>query len=597
MTRSLRWRTLTLLLVLLLAVFLPLGVLASRHARTLAAGAITDRASSEARALAHAGSTAIAGGTALNPAGSMDWVSASSRAILSPGAFILVVDTRGLVLFTNEPSSTQAQAAAPEIVAALNGLPSRAVRATAWSRDPVQLAAAPIRAGDAILGVVRVSAPRDAAGHAARLAALRVAGFGLALAAVLAACLWWLSARILRASDYLASIARRVAAGALEERAGMPAFAEAEGLTRAVNDMAHSLALQVRQGLRERDTLSAILNSMADGLLAIDPGGMVVLANATAQELFPGGITGRRFMAVVRDHEMQRLLRTALETGRRQSSFVDQGPDLKHLHISATPLHDSAGLSAIVLLQDQTELRRLEAVRRDFVTNVSHELRTPLASIKAAVETLQGGASRDPQAGPEFLQRIGVEVDHLTALVQQLLNLSRLETGRVQFDFAPLDLSLVLAEALNRLQPQAQRQRVALSLNVPSGLPPAWADPAALHEILLNLVDNAIKFTPPGGNISVAARQDAGMLEIAVADSGKGIAPQDLPHIFERFYKADRSRSSPGAGLGLSLTRHIILGHGGRVWVESQPGYGATFRFTLQHAPPAAPERKRPQSP
>lgn len=211
------------------------------------------------------------------------------------------------------------------------------------------------------------------------------------------------------------------------------------------------------------------------------------------------------------------------------------------------------------------------------------------------METLQAGASGDPDAGPEFLQRIGIEVDHLTALVQQLLNLSRLETGRVQFDVAPLDLSRVLPEALNRLRPQAQRQRIALSLSLPSGLPPTWADLAALHEILLNLVDNAIKFTPPGGTIAVTARQDAGMLEIAVADSGKGISPEDLPHVFERFYKADRSRSSPGAGLGLSLTRHIVLGHGGRIWVESQPGRGATFRFTLPQAPPAAPESTRPQ--
>ena len=587
MTRSLRSRTLLLLLLLLLVVFVPLGILLSHHARSLAADAIAERTAVESRALAASGS-----------AGSADWGDAA-RAILSPDSFVLILDVHGTTLYTNEDSPSQEQASAPEIRAALlTGQPARAVRSTSWSRAPVQLAAAPIRSGDAITGVVRVSAPRDALSAAARAAALRVALFGLVLAAALAVGAWRLGTLIQRTSDHLSTVAHRVAAGALEERAGMPTFAEAEGLTRAVNDMAHSLALQVRQSLRERDTRSAILNSMADGLLAIDRDGAVVLANAAAQALFPGGpdgITGQRFMTVVRDHDIQRLVRTALDTGRRQAALVGQAPELKRLHVSATPLPDHAGLSAIVLFQDQSELHRLESVRREFVTNVSHELRTPLASIKAAVETLQGGASQDPVAGPDFLQRIGVEVDHLVALVQRLLNLSRLETGRVQFDFAALDLSLVLAEAVNRLRPQAERLSITLTLDIPPGLPPSWADRAALHEIVLNLLSNAIKFTSPGGTISVSARQDAGMLEIAVSDSGKGIAPEDLPHIFERFYKADRSRSSPGAGLGLSLARHIVLGHGGRAWAESPPGHGATFRFTLPQAPASAPATKTPQ--
>jgi two-component system phosphate regulon sensor histidine kinase PhoR len=288
-------------------------------------------------------------------------------------------------------------------------------------------------------------------------------------------------------------------------------------------------------------------------------------------------------MEAVRDHDLRRIVEKARVEGRFQSAQMEYGRELRPLRISVTPLQERGGRSTLVLCQDLTDVQRLLAMRREFVANVSHELRTPLASVKAAAEALDAGALEDGAAARDFLRRITIEVDHMAELVQRLLELARLETGRAQFEVQPLETGKLIAEAVERVRPRIEAQGLRLMMDVPQGVPWLLGDRAAIHGVLLNLLDNALKFTEQG-QIKVSARAAGEMVEVAVEDTGRGIEPQDLPHVFERFYKADRSRSSPGAGLGLALAKHAVQALGGRIWAESERGKGAAFRFALPAA-------------
>ena len=258
---------------------------------------------------------------------------------------------------------------------------------------------------------------------------------------------------------------------------------------------------------------------------------------------------------------------------------------------------DEVGVLASAFNDMALRLRQTDTVRREFVANVSHELRTPLASLKALVETLEEGALEDPPAAREFLAQMDVEVESLAQLVQELLDLSRIESGQ-----APLRPERVtpirLAEtAVKRLRRQAERSEITVESDVPASLPAVWVDPARIEQVLINLLSNAVKFTPPGGRVrleaSVAPPGDA--LQFSISDTGIGITAADLPRVFERFYKVDRSRASVGTGLGLAIAKHLVQAHGGRIWATS-PGAdeGATFSFTVPLAPPppqVAPRR------
>ncbi len=256
----------------------------------------------------------------------------------------------------------------------------------------------------------------------------------------------------------------------------------------------------------------------------------------------------------------------------------------------------------LVILQDLTQVRRLETARRDFVSNISHELRTPLASLRALTDTLRDGALDDPPAAVRFLNRMDVEVDALNQMVQELLELSRIESGRVPFRMQPTDIGSVVKIAVDRLTAQAERMQVALRLDLAQNLPPVQADGDRLSQVVTNLVHNAIKFTPVGGRVQVRvavadpARLVKGMggqaqwkewerwqggVMVEVSDTGVGIPSEDLTRIFERFYKTDRARSSGGTGLGLAIAKHVVQAHSGAIWATSTLGEGSTFRFIV----------------
>jgi two-component system phosphate regulon sensor histidine kinase PhoR len=275
-----------------------------------------------------------------------------------------------------------------------------------------------------------------------------------------------------------------------------------------------------------------------------------------------------------------------MATDRAQAATVEHGRDHRILEASAQPFSGGGERLGLVVLRDVTDLRRLERMRREFVANVSHELRTPLASIRAVVETLEAGAVNDPAVAGDFLRRIIGEVDHLVGLVDELLDLARLETGRAVLEAESCEPVALLTRAVERLRPQVERTGLTLHVEVPSDLPPVRVDRGRIEQVLINLVHNAVKFTPEGGDIVVRAELADQMVQVSVRDTGVGIAAEELPRIFERFYKSDAARRSPGSGLGLAIAKHIVQAHGGTIWAESTPGAGATVSFTVPLAAP-----------
>lgn len=358
---------------------------------------------------------------------------------------------------------------------------------------------------------------------------------------------------------------------------------ELKDLSQALQNMAQQLGGQIDALTAERAKLSAILNQMTDGVLIADEDGRVQLLNHAAERLFESDMeasTGRSVVEVLRYHQLVELWRVAKD-GQRQSTMLEIGPQHLFLQVIGIPLKSSLPGSTMILFQDLTQLRRLETVRRDFISNVSHELRTPLASLKALAETLQEGALEDPPAARRFISRMETEIDNLTQLVNELLELSRIESGKVPLSFNRIQPCELLKPPYERMVLQAERAGLELILDCTPDLPAVFADPDRISQVLINLVHNAIKFTPPGGKITTSAYADGDHIVFFVRDTGVGIDRKDLGRIFERFYKADRARTGGGTGLGLSIARHMIESHGGYIWAESEEGVGSTFYFTL----------------
>jgi two-component system, OmpR family, phosphate regulon sensor histidine kinase PhoR len=355
-------------------------------------------------------------------------------------------------------------------------------------------------------------------------------------------------------------------------------------LTQSFNDMADQLRNTIASLEREHARLAAVLQYMADGVLITDDAGIVRQANPAALRLLGSSETatiGHSLAQAVRDHQIIALWQRAQEQGVEQSETVDTGRQRPFLRVIVTPLRQTQTAAFLVVLQDLTQIRRLETVRRDFISNISHELRTPLAALKALTETLRDGALEDPPAAQRFLERMDGEVDTMAQMVQELLELARIESGQVPLRLSPATVEEVILPPLERLRPQAARARLELEVSLTPSLPRVWADVERAQQVVSNLVHNALKFTPAGGHITLSAYTQGNEVIITVRDTGIGIPADALPRVFERFFKADRARSGGGTGLGLAIAKHIVQGHGGRIWVESHEGEGSLFSFSL----------------
>jgi two-component system phosphate regulon sensor histidine kinase PhoR len=331
--------------------------------------------------------------------------------------------------------------------------------------------------------------------------------------------------------------------------------------------------------------LAALCDRLDDPILVVTPQRRVLWLNAAARDLFgsPVEAVGRPLAEVAGDYRIALLVTAAFE---RQTEVGDELTDVlgaRTVVARAIPIGGAGNLHVAVVLRDQTRLRQLETVRRDFVANVSHELRTPVTAIHLLVETLQNGALGEPEEAAQFVERIGLEVAHLRQMVDELLELSLMEAGERPLRPGPVPVA-ELVHAADRLRPLAEERGVDLRFEVEDDTPAIIGDASRLALVVRNLVHNAIKFTPRGGAVTVrAAERGSGFVALQVCDTGVGITADALPRIFERFYKADRSRQrdGDGAGLGLAIARHTVEAHGGRIDVESETAHGTTFTVVL----------------
>ncbi|MBI2866041.1 MAG: HAMP domain-containing protein [Chloroflexi bacterium] len=522
----------------------------------------------------------------LDPAG-LQVVSQRMSNLIDARVTLIARDGTVLADTWEDPTAMDNHRTRPEVQSALSSGLGLATRVSATVGQELLYTAVPIHVEGTGMGVARVAVPvsqvQDNVNRiisTIALSALVVAFFSIALG-------YFLARRTSRSVRTVAEAAHRLAAGDLEHRVEALASDETQELATAFNWMATALRDIVRDLSGERNKLVAVLDTMADGVVVIQPGGEIGLLNRAAEGLLdlPGARAAPvRFMEAVRDHELQGLVSRALETQRQQQGEVELFSQRRTLSAIATPLSGDGSAGVLLTLHDLTRMRRVETTRKEFVSNVSHELRTPLASVKAMVETLEDSALDEPAAARDFVRRIHGEIDRMSAMVAELLELARLESGPPALHPAPLQLDLLVREVKGQFEAQAQAKGIVMEATIPDTLPRVWGAPEKLRAVLGNLLDNGLKFTPAGGKVTIAARVEGRYVAVSVSDTGIGIAPEHLPHIFERFYKVDHSRRDEGTGLGLAIVKHIVQAHGGEVRVESREGMGSTFTFTLPRA-------------
>jgi two-component system phosphate regulon sensor histidine kinase PhoR len=408
-------------------------------------------------------------------------------------------------------------------------------------------------------------------------------GFLLLLSLALLAWVSWRYISIKRRLDRYTYLLRNAAERSTSVLTLPSNVDDLEHLSNAVKALVGSLNAQLTSIDSNRARLAAVLDQMTDAVLIASEEGRIQFANPAAENLFGKGLVERSIPEALRNHQLIQAWQRCQELDEMQIETAETAGRRHFLQLIVIPDQHAPGGSLLVV-QDLTRIRRLETIRRDFVSNISHELRTPLASLKALTDTLQDGALSDPEVAPRFISRIATEVDALTQMAQELLDLSRIESGQVELEQKPVAPKKLLASAAERMRLQAERAGLTLDVECPPNLPKVHADEPRIEQVLVNLIHNAVKFTPPGGDICLIAEAGEDCVRFAVRDSGVGIPADDVPRIFERFYRVDRSRAGGGTGLGLSISRHLVESHGGKIWAESREGKGSTFYFTLQTA-------------
>jgi two-component system phosphate regulon sensor histidine kinase PhoR len=503
-----------------------------------------------------------------------------------------VIDAAGRVLADSsvpaeELARQTGEPPPPEVRDALAGRRGIARREGREPGERLLWVALPAAGGSA----VRLAA--DLAGVEARVAAVRrsflqIGALGLAAALGLA---WLLSTRVLRPVRELRDVVGSMAGGNLDQRLAWSSRDELGQIAEAINEMGDQLRRRLREVTAEKEQLQTVLAAMVEGVLVVDREGRVLLANPRLRELFDvwGDVTGRPHWELLRQPEVEAGLRRAAGGDEATVCELATGePEERILQMHAVRFPASGPhRGTVAVFHDVTDLRRLERLRSDFVANVSHELKTPLTAIRGFAETLLGGELSAEQR-VSYLRVILRHADRLGRLIEDILDLSRIEGRKLPVEPAAVDVARVAGTVLRDMTPQLASRSLAWECTV-EGDTQAWADRRAVEQVLTNLLDNAAKYTEPGGRIAVRVVGREREVCVEVSDTGIGIPEADLPRVFERFYRVDKARSRDlgGTGLGLAIVKHLVQLLGGEVFVESEVGKGSRFSFTLPRSPRA----------
>jgi len=394
----------------------------------------------------------------------------------------------------------------------------------------------------------------------------------------------------------LRNFSQRIARGDFHPEPAAGPRDELSELADSMNQTAAHLEREIRLLSSERNRASAILRSMVEGVAVVDAQERLVFWNRAFSEVLSlqsATSEGSPLIEVVRSSDLLGLIRRALQGEEGLQSDIAMGiVQPQNFSVTAAPVKalesDRSGPAdkpsgAVVVLHDVTELRRLERVRQDFVANVSHEFKTPLTAIQGFAETLLAGALDDPKNNRRFLEIIREHAARLARVTDDLLKLARIEAGKLELEFFPVGLQDLIEGCTETTLLKASRKKISFNVELSAGVPSVRGDASLLHDVLQNLLDNAIQYTPSGGRIKVEASAGAHEATVTISDSGIGIPLADQERIFERFYRVDaaRSREAGGTGLGLSIAKHIVEAHGGRLWVESAVGRGSKFSFSI----------------
>ncbi len=497
-----------------------------------------------------------------------------------------------------DPAQMDNHADRPEVRDALRSGTGRSVRYSQTLRQNMMYVGYDVRDGGRNVGVVRVALSLSAIDAMLRANTVRIglmAGIICLLATILA---WVLTRRICDPLETMKRGAESLAEGDLSARMHVQGSYEMVSLAESLNRMADQLEQRMAEQQSQRNEREAVFASMAEGVIAVDMDEKVIHLNRAAARLLHAArdtARGRSLQEVVRNHDLQGFAREAAKSGeplvREIVLPMTAGTERQCLQAHGTVLRGADGqrMGALVVLNDITQLRHLEKVRKDFVANVTHELKTPVTTIRGFIETLRDGAAEEPEQRERFLDIVSRQVMRLESLIGDLLSLARLEHegGVAVGSREQQPLLSVLEQVVALCQPQADARKVALVVECDEALQ-ASVNAPLLEQAVLNLVDNAIKFSEAGGNVTMAASADDEATTIRVTDEGAGIEPVHLSRVFERFYRVDagRSRQQGGTGLGLSIVRHVALLHDGSVDVESTLGRGSTFTIRLPHLTP-----------
>jgi two-component system phosphate regulon sensor histidine kinase PhoR len=504
------------------------------------------------------------------------------------GLRITLVRSDGAVIADSARTAEQVpgmenHAGRPEIREALSTGEGAAVRHSATTGQTYVYAARTLTDAGGHLVVLRLAQPVSQIEALRGSIATAMAFAALAAGAAILLTSWWIDRHLFRPYYSLIAGAGELASGRIR-RVPLPDEEELAALAIALNRLAETAEAQFAAVRDERDHLMTILASMSEGVLVVGGDGRARLVNPAFRRLFDlgGEVTGRTVLELLRQPELARIVDDTLRLGAAQNGGIElSAPERRTLLLASAALAGGER-GAVVVARDTTELTRLADMRRDFVANVSHELKTPLAAIRGYAETLRDGALDEPPTAARFTERILQHCRRLQALLDDLLTLSRLESVAPPVEREPVDLNAVVQRAVDLLAPTARERQVRVEVQA-EPVPTVPGDADGIERLVLNLLDNALKYNGPGGEVTLRLSQQDQQAVLEVSDTGIGIPPEAVPRIFERFYRVDkgRSRDDGGTGLGLAIVKHVVQAHGGQVDVDSRMGTGTTFRVKL----------------